>query len=106
MVSAWVVTHPTTGQRRISDLAMKPIMCCECSAMMSTQLTWLATNKVPPGSGVPTRCTRIPNTRSSPPAHQRTMPCDSGPPLPMAISSRVSGRWIRTCQANSGRRYR
>ena len=71
MVSPCEVIQPTTGQRRISALAMKPIMCCESRAMMSIQLTWLATNIVPPTSGVPTPRTRIPNTRSSPRDHQR-----------------------------------
>ena len=43
-----------------------------CSASMSIQLTWLATNSVGPGNGLPTRRSRKPKMRIRPPDHQRT----------------------------------
>ena len=47
---------------------------------MSTQLTWLATNITPPGSGVPTRRRRNPNTRINPADQARIMRWSSRSP--------------------------
>src|SRR5688572_24641529 len=81
-----------------------------CSATMSTQLTWLATNSVAPGNGTPRRRMRNPKMRISPPCHQRMTRCSSGSPRTSmrpsggSISSSTMGRSINTCHTSSGKR--
>jgi len=111
MVCPCAASQPTTGQPRISCLATKPIMRWLCSASMSIQLTWLATNIVAPGSGVPTRRTRKPKMRISPRDHRRTAtsPKLSSPTRIHTSSgdrhSRVIGRKSSRWMSSNGTRY-
>ena len=79
---------------------------------MSIQLTWLATNMVPPGKGAPTARRRKPNTRIRPADHARTimwssrwLPTRMGPNSGL-ISTSTTGRWTSRCHSNIGTRYR
>ena len=75
---------------------------------MSTQLTWLATNIVAPGNGVPKRRRRKPKIHASPADQARTARSPR-PSLPQRIErnggarhSRVNGSGSRMCSSSSG----
>ena len=110
MVSPRQAIQPTSGQRLISRLATKPIIRWLCSAEMSIQLTWLATNTTAPGSGVPWRRGWKPTMRIRPDCHSRITRYSSGSP-PMrtlrvsgVINSNVSGRSTARCHSSNGTR--
>ncbi len=80
---------------------------------MSIQLTWLATNITAPGSGVPTRRRRKPNTRINPADHaritrwsRRSPPATRRPAVNGVISSSVNGRCTSRCHSSIGTRTR
>ena len=92
-------------------MATKPIMRWLCSASMSIQLTWLATNIVGPGNGVPILRRRNPKIRISPPDQCRTAtsPMLSSPTRIHTSTgdrhSRVIGRKTSRWMSSNGTRY-